>query len=64
MFVVFSVLSFRGQFRSMLQMYRQSVPRDSRVERLILEIEVEAEFVKVVCNCPVKIIDEKLRGLS
>src|SRR6476646_5400721 len=61
MFVLFPVFSLRGRLRRMLEMYREAVTRDARVERLILEIEFEAKLVTVVSNCPVKIIDEKLR---
>jgi hypothetical protein len=61
MFVLFPVFSLRGQFRRMLEMYGKSVTRDAGVERLILEIELKAKLVTIVRNCPVKIIDEKLR---
>src|SRR5579859_3051881 len=60
-FILFPVFSLRGQFRRMLEMDCESVTGDARVERLILEIELEAKLVTVVRNCPVKIIDEKLR---
>src|SRR5579859_5650427 len=61
MFVLFAMFSVRGELRRMLEMDGESVTRDARVERLILEIELEAKLVTVVRNCPVKIIDEKLR---
>src|SRR5579864_5077950 len=47
MFVLFPVLSVRGQFRRMLEMYGKSVTRDARVERLILEVKLEAKLVTV-----------------
>src|SRR5262249_586533 len=62
MFVLFPVFSVRGQFRRMLEMYRESVAPDARIERLILKIELEAKLVTVLRNRSVKIIDEKLRG--
>jgi hypothetical protein len=43
-------------------MYRESVTRDARVERLIIKIELEAQLVSVISNGSVKIIDKKLRG--
>src|SRR5262245_11428073 len=64
MFVLFPVFSVRGRFRRMLEMYREAVTPDARIERLILKIELEAKLVTVVRNRPVKIIDEKLRGYS
>ena len=62
MFVLFPEFSVRGQFRRTLEMYPESVTRDSGVERLILKTKLEAKPVAVVCNCSVEIIDEKLRG--
>src|SRR5215472_17899516 len=62
MFILLPVFSVSTQFRRMLEMDRESVARDGRVERLIREIELEAQLVTVVPNRPVKIVDEKLRG--
>src|SRR5271157_2263254 len=62
MFVLFPVFSVRGQFRRTLEMHRESVTRNARVERLIIKIELEAKLVTVIRNCSVKIIDKKLRG--
>src|SRR5262249_18250588 len=62
MFVLFPVFSVRRQFRRLLEMYRESVTADARIERLILKIELEAKLVTVVHNRSINIIDEKLRG--
>ena len=56
------MFSVGGEFRRTLEMYGESVAADARVERLIVKIEGEAELVTVVRNCPVKIIDQKLRA--
>ena len=63
MFVLFPVFSVGGQFRRTLEMYSESVPRDSGVERLMLKIKLEAKPVAVVCNGSVEIIDKKLRAI-
>jgi hypothetical protein len=60
-FVLFSVLPVCGRFPRTLEMYRDSVPRHGRVERLVLKVELKAKLVTVVRNGSVKIIDEKLR---
>jgi hypothetical protein len=62
MLVLFPVFSVPGQFRRMLEMYRESVARDARVERLIIKIEREAKLVTVIRTGSVKIIDKKLRS--
>jgi len=62
MFVLPAVFSVRARFRRMLEVYGESVTRDARVERLVLKRELEAKLVTVVRNCPLEIIDEKLRG--
>ena len=61
MFVLFPMFSAGGQLRRTLQMDRASVTRDSRIERLIPKIKLEAKLVAVVSNGSVEIIDEKLR---
>ena len=58
MSVLFPVFSRRGQFRRMLEVYCESIARDARVERLIIQIELEAELVTVIRNGPLKIIDK------
>jgi hypothetical protein len=62
MLVLFPVRSVSGQFRRMLEVYRESVTADGRIERLIREIELEAKPVTVVRNRSIKVVDEKLRG--
>jgi hypothetical protein len=64
MLVLFPVRSVSGQFRRVLEVYRESVTSDARIERLILEIELEAEpvTITIVRNRLIKIVDEKLRG--
>src|SRR5262249_47868842 len=62
MLVVFPEFSVRRQLRRTLEMDRESVTADARIEFLILKIEHEAKLVTVVSNRPIKIIDEKLRG--
>jgi hypothetical protein len=64
MFVPFAMFSFRGQFRRTLQMNRESVPHDRRIERLIPKAELEAQLFAVVRDGCVKIVDEKLRDYS
>src|SRR5947208_3728900 len=54
MFVLFPEFSFRSQSRRFLKVYRKSVAADTRIERLVLEVELEAEFVAVVRDRPVK----------
>ncbi|HUI84683.1 MAG TPA: hypothetical protein VL240_10690 [Candidatus Binatia bacterium] len=61
-FVLLAVFSVGRQFRSTLEMDREAIPRDRRIERLIVEIQLEAEPVTVVRNGTVKIVDEKLRS--
>jgi hypothetical protein len=46
----------------MLEVYREPITHNTRIERLILEIELEAEPVTIVRNRSVKIVDQKLGG--
>jgi hypothetical protein len=62
MLVLFAVRSVSGQFRRMLEVYRESVTSDAGIERLVFEIELEAEPVTIVRNRSIKIVHEKLRG--
>ena len=62
MLVLFPVRPVGGQSRRMLEVYRESVTPDARIERLILEIELEAEPVTIVRNRSIKIVNKKLRG--
>jgi hypothetical protein len=62
MLVLFPVLSVGHQFRRMLEVYREPITHNTRIERLILEIELEAEPVTIVRNRSVKIVDQKLGG--
>src|SRR5689334_12399049 len=43
MFVLFPMFSVRGELRRKLEMDCESVTRDARIKRLILEIELEAK---------------------
>src|SRR5205085_12255290 len=62
MLVLFAVRPVRGQFRRMLEVDRESVPSDGRIERLILEIKLKAEPVTIVSNRSIQIVDQKLRS--
>ena len=42
----------------MLEVYREPITRNTRIERLILEIELEAEPVAIVRNRSVKVINQ------
>jgi hypothetical protein len=59
MLVLFPVLSVGHHFRGMLEVYREPITRNTRTERLILEIELEAEPVAIVRNRSVKVINQK-----
>src|SRR2546421_207317 len=62
MLVLFAVCPLAVQFRPMLEVDRESITPDGRIERLILEIELETEPVAIVRNRSIKIVDKKLRG--
>jgi predicted nucleic acid-binding protein len=62
MLVLFPVRSVGDEFLCLFKVYRESVTCDARIERLVLEIELEAEAVTIVRNRSVEIVDEKLRG--
>jgi hypothetical protein len=56
MFVLFAILSVRGQFRGQLEVNREAITRYARVKGLLLKIELEAEIVAGVRNRPSQII--------
>src|ERR1043165_7450531 len=62
MLVLLPVRSLSRELRCMLQVNRESVTTDRRIEVLILKIEAEAQLVAIECDRPIKIVDEKLRG--
>src|SRR5262249_6118445 len=62
MLVLFAVFPIGARFRSTLEMDRESVPADARIEPLIYKVAREAKLVTVVANRAIKIIDQKLRG--
>ena len=53
-----------GEPRPMLEMDSESITADAGIEVFILKIELEAKLITVICNRPVKIIDEKLRDYA
>ena len=60
--VLFAVRPVGRQFRRVLQVDRESITTDAGVERLIFEVEREAEPVPIVRNRSIEVVDEKLRG--
>src|SRR5215472_5765961 len=57
MFVLLAMFTRGGQLRRALEMDRESVATDARVEILVLEVELEAKLVTVVGNGSIKIVD-------
>jgi hypothetical protein len=64
MFVLFPVFSVGGQFRRALEVDGEGVTADAGIKGLVLEIEFEAEFLAVVHNGPVEIVDKELWGYT
>src|SRR6185437_8301458 len=64
MFVLFPVLSFTREFWRALEMDGESVTADAGIETFIHKIEIEGKLVTIVGDCPLKIVDQKLRRYS
>src|SRR5215471_21493400 len=61
MFVLLAVRPIGERFRRALEMNREAVAADARVERLIAEVQVEPEPAAVIRNRRIEIVDQELR---
>ena len=61
MFVLFAERALSAEFRRLLEVDLEAVAADGGIERVVDEVDFEAELVAIVGRSPIEIVDEKLR---
>jgi hypothetical protein len=56
MFMLLAMRSVGDRLRRALEMYRESIATDARVERLVAEVQVKSELAAVIRNRCLKIV--------